>query len=65
MNVWILDITDEGCNDYAPRVFAKKPSEKRLRMLAEEYSDEPIGVANGCGVYGTHLYFNLKKVEVE
>jgi hypothetical protein len=55
--VYVVSAKSEGCDDYGPWVFAKKPSMKQLEKFLREKCEEDFTEENdGPGEWGSYLY---------
>lgn len=63
-HVWIVTGNSESGDQYVPYVFSKKPSKKILKQLAFEL-DGDIDDPTGCGDFGSYVYLDVEKVEID
>jgi hypothetical protein len=66
--VWVLTGHSESGDDYGPRVFRKKPSQKKLSEIAHNWDGhfgETEGWEDGPGDYGSYVFMTISQQNVE
>lgn len=63
MEVWVLTAHSESGDDFGPKVFSKKPTDKKLEKIAYDWDGTPE--RDGPGDYGSYVELKLVKVVVK